>query len=291
MYFKVLQLDTTGVAKQCICRVPYQEPLSNYRPASYIITQEISNPKPALTFPNNIPIGNSNIPHHKYSKPQQSQFESKAPNYRCFGCFDPSHMLGECPKMAELVRSGIVQYDSNTRKFYMHNGQPLYRRCTESLIDTIQHMQKPMPQMNFVTVGNKEVTQFYDELSSSNNSDSEIDSEYENNIIEWNYANYTSTPYNPDYGTVNVDSKSDTEEVPFVYPAERTAKKSMQARKDISKVPSKTKFDGVWPPPLRRTRSGGNSAPEPTSKPISKPLPLANPIPSSFKDLSVPNSY
>ncbi|KAF8193034.1 hypothetical protein BJ912DRAFT_924739 [Pholiota molesta] len=77
-------------------------------------------------------------------------------------------------------------------------------------------------------------------------------------------------------------------ELPNVYPAERTNKRTTQARKEVTKVPTKSRMDGVWMPSIRRTRSGDKVNPEPVTKPIERtPLqPIS--LPNLPREISIP---
>ena len=44
-------------------------------------------------------------------------------------------MLGECPRMQELVRDGTVVQDANMRKFAMADGQRIFQQGNETIAD------------------------------------------------------------------------------------------------------------------------------------------------------------
>jgi len=111
LYFKVLKIDNTGIALRCINREPLrrQASASNYTPqfVARVAPFPASNP---TTYPNNIPLRAQGPPDRPGAPPG---------DFHCFGCHGTDHMLGECPRMADLVTQGLIIYDEITRKFYM----------------------------------------------------------------------------------------------------------------------------------------------------------------------------
>ena len=113
LYYDVLSKDTTGLAAKCIRRPPLQEdntipiqnkPIVNTNP---FIPPNAPIPSYA-SYPNNIPIGN---------RPTNAPPAGSINYNRCFGCFDPQHMLNECPKINDYLKQGIIKRDPDSRKF------------------------------------------------------------------------------------------------------------------------------------------------------------------------------
>ena len=115
LYYKVMKLDTTGLAQKCV----YREPLHLVQPQVHTakaslprITQGRSQPavqNSHASYPNNLPLGKRSM-------------LSQTGTMQCFGCSGKDHMLGDCPRMKELVKEGIVIYDISTHKYYMPDG-------------------------------------------------------------------------------------------------------------------------------------------------------------------------
>ena len=251
-YFKVLQLDTTGLAAKCITREPLQVSATisppNNRPPF------VPRPRPpvaqaAVTFPNSIPV-------------QQGQQPRFSQALFCYGCSSPDHMMGECPQMKELADKGIVLWDPTSRKYYMANGTEIIRNRGETLAQSAtQQQQSYVPSTNWVTIAD-EVASFYQGEASTFQEEDDLYMQEEMEEYQQDNPYYHSSA-----------SDSETEDEPKwkqvlrtqqAYPVDRSSKRSTEARREVNKVPSKptpgkSTFDGVWPP-LR------NSRPKPVSK-------------------------
>ena len=126
LYFKVLCLDTTGLAAQCIYRKPSQVittfPSSNNRPSA-------PRPQPpavaqaGVIFPNNISL----------QQPQQPRYSQ---SMYCYECSSPEHMMRECPQMKELMDKGVLICDLTTHKYYMANGTEIIWNQGETLVQS-----------------------------------------------------------------------------------------------------------------------------------------------------------
>ena len=91
-----------------------------YHPRAFVSTSQcfqlystICSTSPApnpTTYPNNIPLRAQGPPDRPGPPPG---------DFHCFGCHSPDHMLGDCPRMAELAVQGVIIYDEITRKYYM----------------------------------------------------------------------------------------------------------------------------------------------------------------------------
>ena len=105
LYFQVITMDPTGYAAKCIRRLPLQETslpkISTYPTMNSPNLNQVSTPPRSYTsFPNNIPLGH-----------RTSNSASGISSNKCFGCFDPQHMLNECPRMNEYLNKGIIKRD------------------------------------------------------------------------------------------------------------------------------------------------------------------------------------
>jgi len=117
LYYKVMTLDTTGLAQKCVYREPlhFIQPQVNTakaNPPRFIQNRPPSTQNTPVTYPNNIPLRNRNV------------FSQTAP-MRCYGCSGKDHMLGECPRMKELLSDGIVTMEMATHKYYMPDGRTI----------------------------------------------------------------------------------------------------------------------------------------------------------------------
>ncbi|KAJ7307731.1 hypothetical protein DFH08DRAFT_662674, partial [Mycena albidolilacea] len=45
----------------------------------------------------------------------------------CFGCGNEGHRVGECPEVQELLRTGIIKTDEETRRLRMSDGSYIRR--------------------------------------------------------------------------------------------------------------------------------------------------------------------
>ena len=169
LYYKAVKSDSTGLITQCIYRKPLQEnrssspsayaattnpPPSAYYPSTPSIQPPFQRPAPA-SYPNSIPIGGQGPLN---ASPPQAPFRTSY----CFGCNDPQHMMRDCPKLAEMLKKGIVYIDAN-RKYYLRNGRRLFRQYGESFVDCIKRMssEENPSTVNFVTKGTRKSGEIY----------------------------------------------------------------------------------------------------------------------------------
>ncbi len=119
-------MDGTGLAEKCIWTQPKQDKLNNITQSSFGHARHAdppqinptSNSHPQFTRPNNIPVIVRSGENNRGNSPT---FFNK-----CYGCFESSHMLEECPKMAEMIRKGFLKMDPQTRKYYLPDGHRIY---------------------------------------------------------------------------------------------------------------------------------------------------------------------
>jgi len=271
LYFKVMKLDTSGLAQKCV----YREPPHITQPRTKIpmVATSVSSPQrqnSPTTFPNNLPMRNRSM-------------AGQTGPMRCFGCSGNDHMLGECPRMKELIKGGTVIFDAVTRKYYMPDGRNILRRMGESIADAAQRIQtmhfRPVgvPSSNLVTLGN-EVQNYYQQVQYQEDSDEGYESE-EDGGPYWklslqanqDYGNYEEEEYELDEEGGNY-----AEPVYPVYPVERSSTRIAEAREKASRMPGKTppkeKFEGVFPP-SRKMKPIQNYPSKQASPPPSAPVP------------------
>ncbi|KDR84200.1 hypothetical protein GALMADRAFT_205918 [Galerina marginata CBS 339.88] len=217
-----------------------------------------------VTYPNNIQLNRFN-----------GQTASSQMTSRCYGCFGTGHMLGDCPRMHELLNQGILAFDQPTRKYFMKNsGLPIFRRNNECLYEAALRMNSIMPPLkhmrntNLITVSSQgeesqesqalqnSIAGYYAEYEQGNETDTESD---DDDGPYWKYALHTKRQLRyPKVQYECQDSDSEEDNIVSAFPAARTTDTRIkEVRKEATKVPRKKPkmiFDGVYPPP-RTTRS------------------------------------
>ncbi len=306
LYYKVMKLDTTGLAQKCVYREPphfAQTRIStrNNPPMTATSSKPMiprQNPPSTFprqnspaTFPNNFPIRNRGMP------------TPIAPG-KCYGCAGDNHMLGECPRMKELVNDGLAIYDVETRKYRMPDGRNIMRRPEETISEAVLRMRsmsfRPIgvASSNLITLDN-EVQNYYHQVQYD--SDDEYESEEEEGPY-WKIALQTTQ----DYGSYEEEEYENEGEYGYyvdptyqAYPAERSSTRIAEAREKASRMPikasPKVKFEGVFPPSRKIQNKPGQNLPpkqavplpappapkpqptvvHPPAQPIPKPTPLA----------------
>jgi hypothetical protein len=306
MYFDVITQDTTGHAKDCIRKPIFDEQPtgrssrsfppsrnSNNRPAYQVHNSSppfsnnfpTRNNRPAYqvqnspaTFPNNFPLRNRNM------MDQEQRPE-------CWGCGGEGHRAIECPRMQEFVRQGVVIYDTDARKYLMHDRRPIVRRWNEMIADAVQrtltlsYRPAPEPTSNFVTLG-ADVHNYYqqdqddDEDSDGYESDSD-DGPYWRVALntQRRHKAYVGEEYEDEYEKEDEDEEDYYEDPAYeVYPAERSSTRIAEARERASRMPGKAppreKFEGVFPPPRKERPIA-----KPPTQPPPQPIPAQRPAP------------
>ncbi|KAJ7034302.1 hypothetical protein C8F04DRAFT_1260065 [Mycena alexandri] len=98
VYFKVMVMDKTGTAKECVKPPALYQNSPNPPPQ---VQQPYRPPapdaRPPVTFPNNIPLNTA-----PNERPRGSS--------ECFGCQAEGHRIFECPTVAELIGRDIVRF-------------------------------------------------------------------------------------------------------------------------------------------------------------------------------------
>ncbi|TEB18493.1 hypothetical protein FA13DRAFT_1719855 [Coprinellus micaceus] len=250
LYYKVLQLDTTRIAAQCI----YREP------------QRISS-APSYQQP---PLQNAMPPRGSYQAVNAPATQPPAPmmfpqENRCYGCNAADHMMSNCPKLAELIGKGIIVQDAATRKFTFPNGLRISRFRNESLYDAAMR-QVGSPSSNFITYDSEssddnashQVTYTHWE-SDGSNTDTESDSD---DGPYWKYAQHAKRELRyPTYAS---------EYEPLsVYDAERVTRQTKEARHNATRVARKPT---------------ASSKPKQTLKPVVEILKRTTPAPVPAPD-------
>ena len=240
LYYKVMHLDTTGIAAKCV----YCEPLKVAATPQYVMPMQEAPPlppRPSVTYPNNLPLGNLSLPPRPIRRTDN----------QCYGCLKTGHMLGECPQMKELLDRNAIFRSPENRKYYMRNGQAIIRRPGESLYDAATRYNS-IPVANLVTLSTG-TSQLDDYSYHSEDIDSEDEySDSDSDSDDGPYRKYAFQAKRQLYHPTSYQAEEYYDPPYQVYPAERTPiKRSTEARKENSRVPTKPAkqtFDGVWPP-------------------------------------------
>ncbi|KAJ7604374.1 hypothetical protein DFH06DRAFT_1349509 [Mycena polygramma] len=119
IYYKVMVLDQSGTAKQCV-KPPFAQQTERTDFAKKPRTSGEASKSPA-TYPNNIPLGTS-------GPAGGNDFKG------CFGCLENGHRIFECRQVANLVQKKIIKFNDETRKLNMANGDIIRRNPGESLV-------------------------------------------------------------------------------------------------------------------------------------------------------------
>jgi hypothetical protein len=301
MYFDVITQDTTGHAKDCI-RKPIFDEQPTGRSSRSFPTSRNSNNRPAYQVHNSSPPFSNNFPTRNNRPAYQVQnspatFPNNFPlrnrnmmdqeqRPECWGCGGEGHRAIECPRMQEFLRQGVVIYDTDARKYLMHDRRPIVRRWNEMIADAVQrtltlsYRPAPEPTSNFVTLG-ADVHNYYqqdqddDEDSDGYESDSD-DGPYWRVALntQRRHKAYVGEEYEEEYEKEEEDEEDYYEDPAYeVYPAERSSTRIAEARERASRMPGKAppreKFEGVFPPPRK----------EQPTQPPPQPIPAQRPAP------------
>lgn len=152
LYYQAVSKDPSGLVAECIIRKPKQ--ISTSQPMRETPPHQNSR-APPYNNPRN--PDQQGYPRGIYSRVPNMQNPSK-----CFGCFDIGHSLRDCPKMAQLINRGVVTLDPQTFKYCLPDGQPLFRKPEECLVDTINRVRPSPPQgtVQFATL-REQVQRYY----------------------------------------------------------------------------------------------------------------------------------
>ncbi|KAJ7657459.1 hypothetical protein DFH06DRAFT_1131938 [Mycena polygramma] len=276
-YFKVMSLDTSGIAKQCVrppaiprppgrgpqYRAPYstsvpavQPPYAAQAPQTYQTNLPPLAPQPpAATFPNNIPVANTGTP------PNGGYPNRGEPG--CYGCNDQGHRIGNCPRLVELINRGLIQQDPNTRRYVMKDGAPIMRWRGETLASAAERMTAnqtnptPVVRSHFVTLGGQ-VRAFYADQVEPNDNETDVETDEEDfgdqNSLDENDADTENSGDENDADTENSGDEYAVYSVPMLdsedenprpltkaLPVTRSEKRSQEARQGGTRVSPKTR--------------------------------------------------
>nr|GAT45175.1 predicted protein [Mycena chlorophos] len=261
-YFKVLSMDSSGIARTCVKapaegqqstlqrqnyprRTSYPQTTPVGRPAesSTAHTSTISSaptaPSAAATYPNSIPISDQ----------------------ECFGCKKAGHPIDHCDAVNELIQRGLLARNPESRRIQWASGAPLRRLQGESIVEAVERVtSKQQPSagvmLTFVEpiLGTQTaVENFYQSQARVREIQSESsDWESEHDRVYFDKAtpdsDYDNTVYLSVPRTVQFQDRDHT-----VYEAERTIPSTRQARQST--------FKDVYPPPRERAAAKVSSPP------------------------------
>ena len=239
-YYKAISMDKN--ASRCI----HHEPIMMTR----------TMPPATRTLPpasRMLPPGSHFMPQAPRSPPRSYPINNNSPypirdDRMCYGCNQTGHVMTACPAMLELMKAGIVQFESpESRRFVLPNGSRIYRNPGESMAQAAERVSPP--KAHYLTMRhnarshNLDTSESHNYYYSNSEDTDEDDSVDESDSSEDDFSIYAIPPPN-----------SDDEYPPRlvrVMPAERTLKKSAMARKEV--------FDGVHVPPVNRGFNRGRN--------------------------------
>ncbi|KAJ7635973.1 hypothetical protein DFH06DRAFT_1336122 [Mycena polygramma] len=301
VYYKVLALDTTGVAAKCV-QPPRintswgdqsQRNPSRTKPnppsANTTTTSSNSNSSPA-TYPNNIPVSSSST--------------TRPDNNGCYGCGTEGHRIGDCPAVKELITKEVIKVDEGTRKLRMKDGSFIRRNQGESLIQAANRLAAP--RVMFMT---KHSSYAQDTTDSESEEYDTRDSYRQSSVTipDWELDTDSDVPEYSDEpqaldahwyvaASDSEDSESEGRDIYLTVPqmhelepiedaqvnaAERTVPSTRTARKEA--------FDGVNVPPKDRNRGGPAPSPAKTAEPKAQSRRQGNDAPAqTVRDLLPP---
>jgi len=91
LYYRAVKNDSSGLI---IRRSPKTEKPPGRNQRNF--AQPSRSPHTSATYPNNIPT-------------QQFNNSQWPRSNKCYGCFDETHVISDCPKIAKLIARGIIQ--------------------------------------------------------------------------------------------------------------------------------------------------------------------------------------
>ncbi|KAJ6450141.1 hypothetical protein C8R47DRAFT_1230379 [Mycena vitilis] len=290
VYYKVLTLDSTGVAARCVQAPRIAQPWTDANkgfnkgaPAKPPVTSTTGSSTAAvapapLTYPNNIPLG-------------------APPPPGCYGCGIDGHRIGECPEIQDLLTKNIIAVDPETRRLRMKDGTFIRRSQGESLAQAARRIAAP--RVMFSAAEHPELhdardmkavmaslAYVEDYLTSTDTSDTECGADviYTDQELDAHWYvtknDISDTESGGEQGevylTVPEPSAIPNSEENDVNAAERTMPSSKAARKEI--------FDGVMLP--RRDRLKNDSTPvKAVAAPKESPRGKKDEAPRQVRDL------
>ena len=104
LYYRAVKNDSSGLITQCIRQSPKTEKPPGIN--QHNLAQSSQSPHTSATYPNNIST-------------QQFNNSQRPRSNKCYGCFDETHVISDCPKLAKLIARGIIQKNQQNRKYYL----------------------------------------------------------------------------------------------------------------------------------------------------------------------------
>jgi hypothetical protein len=71
---------------------------------------------------------------------------------KCYGCFDPTHLIRDCPKISNMLLNKVIILDEQFR-YRFPDGQLIPRVYEESYVQTIERLRPPQNKVQFATIG------------------------------------------------------------------------------------------------------------------------------------------
>lgn len=245
IYYKVMVLDKSGTAKDCVKppfferteRTPRTRPPANTQSAG-----PSERPTTPATYPNSIPISKT--------APSGAGREFTG----CFGCLGEGHRISDCQQIADLVKRNVITYNDETRRLTMKNGNQIWRRSGESLAVAAERIAGGnAPRVMLGVVDEALATQqavqtFYSEASRR----VRIVEEYtDESAPEDRYGESGDSDSEDNFrpAEVYLSAPRRVKKSSGVFPVERSVPSTRTARKEV--------FDGVYPPSRDKTRGRG----------------------------------
>ncbi|KAJ6452563.1 hypothetical protein C8R47DRAFT_1229380 [Mycena vitilis] len=209
VYYKVLTLDSTGIAAKCVqpprLTQPWTDSGARGPPrAKGPATGGTSNPAGLATYPNNIPVPTG-----------------------CFGCGIEGHRIGDCPEIRDLMGKDVLSIDEETRRVRMKDGSLIRRGPNETLVQAARRIAAP--RVMFATSKKEPVYPTYDIASED---DEEEDAP----------ATYMFTSQQPAYPTYDIATD---DEDPEDY-LEEQAEASAESELEIGSGNDERTLDANW---------------------------------------------
>jgi hypothetical protein len=207
-------------------------------PSSFTRQSRVSPSYSSINPP--MPIANS-IQNPPMINPRYNQSMSMGAPITCYGCGIVGHGISQCPKIEELIQTGVLVRGAN-RKISFKDGTPIFRVGNETIIQATERIKASKVKNT--------VSHFY---AIKEMDDSDSDSDQDDCDV---------------YLIPGIDYESDSGNV---LAAERTTRQISKSRKEA--------FDGVYPPSKARfkgkenIKTGVKATPIPSSTP--KPVPLS----------------
>jgi hypothetical protein len=255
IYYKVLVLDQRGMVEKCV-KPPFTPQAATQR------TQNFSNsptaappdrPQTPASFPNNIPLG----------KPMQGGGTQPS---GCFGCKEEGHRMTECVQVKELVAKDIITYNEDSRRMVMKNGNTIWRKNGESLVQAAQRIAgENAPRVMLGVMDPRgdrcdAVRNFYQETSQRARIEEVYTEESETEEDAQRSSDEEDLSDDEDPAEVYLTAPRKVSESGLqVFPAERSIPSTRAARREV--------LDGVYPPAREKGKSGGRGE-------LDKPSPL-----------------